>query len=405
MKPDPACILVVDDDPIILKMTARVLEEAGHQVLTGASGEEGLQLAQEGKPDLVLLDVVLPDIDGVEVCRRIKAAPPLDRPHVILLSGVKTETDAQSLGLESGADGYIARPVANRELLARVEAMLRLKQVEEALAEQTRELEAEVVRRIQVEEALRESEAGRIRQERLAAVGQLTTGLAHTFNNILTGLTLHSSVALRSYALSPQARSVLEKVQEQSAEAAALVEQRLEFSQQALLRRSRLDLADLLRRHVDVLKSTLPEQIVVTCSVQDGKRYAFQGDEDRLQEIFLNIALNARDAMPDGGTLHVDLGPIKAGAACSVCGQPVAGEWIQLTFKDSGEGIDAEILPRIFEPFFTTRDPERNGLGLSQVLGIVKQHGGHIEVESKVGEGTIVSIYLPAGGNEPALSG
>ena len=128
-------IIVVDDDVNLLFATARILTSAGYKVETAAGGIEGLEKIRAGRPDLVLLDVVMPDLDGVTVCRQIKSDPDLRNVYVILISSMKTETLQQADGLESGADGYIARPVDKRELLARVEAMIRIKRVQTALAE------------------------------------------------------------------------------------------------------------------------------------------------------------------------------------------------------------------------------------------------------------------------------
>lgn len=128
----PDRILVIDDDAALRRITARVLRTAGYEALEAETGEAGLELARQSHPALILLDVVLPDIDGIELCQRIKADPALANCAVILLSGVKTSSDNQSTGLEAGADGYIVRPIANRELAARVEAALRLRRAEVA---------------------------------------------------------------------------------------------------------------------------------------------------------------------------------------------------------------------------------------------------------------------------------
>jgi diguanylate cyclase (GGDEF)-like protein/PAS domain S-box-containing protein len=130
-----ARIVVVDDDPSLLFATARILKSAGYDVLTAAGGAEGLEKIREVRPDLALLDVVMPDIDGRAVCRRIKSDPTLRGTYVVLLSSMQTTSDEQAEGLESGADGYIVRPVEKRELLARVESMLRIKQIQTALEE------------------------------------------------------------------------------------------------------------------------------------------------------------------------------------------------------------------------------------------------------------------------------
>lgn len=128
-------ILIVDDQPQALQGVARILKTAGYETLEASTGEQCLKLAQESRPDLILLDVVLPDIDGREVCERIKADSRTSDSYVVLLSSIRIESESQSAGLEHGADGYIARPIPNRELLARVKALLRLKETERRLSD------------------------------------------------------------------------------------------------------------------------------------------------------------------------------------------------------------------------------------------------------------------------------
>jgi PAS domain S-box-containing protein len=141
---ESAVILIVEDDPHLLAASARLLQKAGYRVLEATTGQEGLHLAKEIRPDLVLLDVVLPDVDGFEVCERIKANDELARAFVVMLSSTKTASDSQAEGLEAGADGYIVRPISNRELVARVQALLRVKRVEDALQAQMHKLGARV---------------------------------------------------------------------------------------------------------------------------------------------------------------------------------------------------------------------------------------------------------------------
>jgi DNA-binding response OmpR family regulator len=146
----PVHILAVDDDPDVLASTVRLLRNAGYATSQASSGLAGLDAARRGQPDLLLLDVDLPDISGLEVCRRLKAEPTDARPFVVLLSASRISTEDQSLGLELGADGYIARPIANRELLARVQAYVRLQQAESALRQSESRLKSALAEKEQL---------------------------------------------------------------------------------------------------------------------------------------------------------------------------------------------------------------------------------------------------------------
>ena len=128
-----ARILIVDDEPHSLFLTSRVLQKAGYETMEASTGQEGLQLADRERPDLVLLDVMLPDINGIELCKRIKTQARTASTFVILLSASAITSELQASGLKAGADGYVARPISHRGLVARVEAMLRLKRMAERL--------------------------------------------------------------------------------------------------------------------------------------------------------------------------------------------------------------------------------------------------------------------------------
>lgn len=187
----PAKILIVDDNPVVLFAMAHLLKSEGFTVLEAATGKQGLALAKAEAPDLVLLDVMLPDINGVELCRQIKDGPDTSQLFVVLLSSIETSPDSQVTGLEAGADGYIARPIENRELIARVQAMLRIKRAESALRKAHDELEKRVAERteelscanaalkalsqrlVDVQEAERRFVARELHDE----IGQMVTGL------------------------------------------------------------------------------------------------------------------------------------------------------------------------------------------------------------------------------------
>ena len=232
-------------------------------------------------------------------------------------------------------------------------------------------------------------------QERLAAVGQLAAGIAHDFNNILAVITLYTSLMEQENDLSEQNQKRLRVIEEQAWHASHLVEQILDFSRQSILQRRHLDLLPFLKEQVKLFGRILPENITVTLHVGQTDPYVVNADPTRLQQMLTNLALNARDAMPDGGELRLDLR--KSRSEQANLPDMASAEWISLNVTDTGTGILPEALPHVFEPFFSTKEPGKgSGLGLAQVHGIVGQHGGHISVETKVGEGTSFKMYLPA---------
>ncbi|RMF90997.1 MAG: response regulator, partial [Nitrospinota bacterium] len=238
----------------------------------------------------------------------------------------------------------------------------------------------------------------RIRQqERLATVGQLAAGIAHDFNNILNVIIGFSDLLLQDPTVSPAARSKLSLIAQQGKRASHLVRQILDFSRRSIAERRPLDLLPFLKEQVKLLQRTLPETIHLSFSWTPGE-YLIEADPTQLQQILTNLAVNARDAMPEGGELRIHLSRL-----CLQEGDPFpfpqmpAGEWVVVTVTDTGVGIPAEVLPHVFEPFFTTKAPgQGTGLGLAQVYGLVKQHQGWIDVSSRLGEGTTFTLYFPA---------
>ncbi len=243
----------------------------------------------------------------------------------------------------------------------------------------------------------REAQERLQQQEQLAIVGQLAAGIAHDFNNLLMGIIGYAQLLEAEEALSDRGREFVALLIQQSQRAAQLVRQLLDFSRRSLRAPQPLELIPFFKEAVRFLERTLPETIRVIFDYEPGERYVVHADPTQLQQVLTNLALNARDAMPEGGELRIRLSRIQVPPKGP---RPLPdlppGPWILWEVEDTGTGIPPEILPRIFEPFFTTKPPgEGTGLGLAQVYGLVKQHGGYIDVESRVGEGTRFLIYLP----------
>ncbi len=234
-------------------------------------------------------------------------------------------------------------------------------------------------------------------QERLAAVGQLAAGIAHDFNNIMAVIALYAGMLAQTPDLPAKAYERLQTVKEQAQRATDLIQQILDFSRRAVLERRPMDLLPFMKEQIKLLERTLPESIKIEL-VYGKDEYTVNADPTRMQQAIMNLAVNARDAMPEGGRLHIGLERARfEDAKQTPLPDMPPGEWVAISVNDTGVGIPPDVLPHIFEPFFTTKAVgEGAGLGLAQVYGIVRQHEGYIDVKTVVGAGTTFTLYLPA---------
>jgi PAS domain S-box-containing protein len=234
-------------------------------------------------------------------------------------------------------------------------------------------------------------------QERLATVGQLAAGIAHDFNNIMAAILIYADLLMRDTALAAESRERLGIIQQQVQRATSLIRQILDFSRRSVVEQNSMDLLPFVKELDKLLSRVMPETIRLELKYEPGS-YLVNGDPTRLQQVFMNLALNARDAMPQGGTLRFELkrSRVESAARAAQASLP-PGEWVCIEVADSGDGIPSEVLPHIFDPFFTTKPVGKGtGLGLAQVYGIIQQHQGQITVTSQMGVGTKFTIYLPA---------
>jgi len=296
----------------------------------------------------------------------------------------------------SGVDLDITdRKAAEAELAAAKAALEQMNQaLEERVRERTAALETEADRRMQAEARLHQA-------QKMEAVGQLTGGLAHDFNNILQVISGNLEIAARLLSRSPT--SVADKVRDpllaaiasaqRSAQSAKnLVNQMLGFSRLQSLTPSIFRIDDLVMGMADMIRRTLGETIDVEI-VSAPDAWMTRADRNQLETALLNLVVNARDAMPSGGRLTIE-----TANAAIVGGRDdlPRGDYALLAVRDTGCGIPEDVLPKVFEPFFTTKDTGRgSGLGLSMVYGFVTQSGGHLRIASNPGAGTCVRIYLP----------
>ncbi len=243
---------------------------------------------------------------------------------------------------------------------------------------------------------LEEAQLKIVQQERLAAIGQLAAGVAHDFNNILVPITLYSEAMLNGAELTEKNRERLQVIFAQATRAASLTQQILDFTRRAVLELKPIDIIEFFEDWVEMMRRTLPESISIDLQ-HASEGYIVQADPVRLQQAIMNLALNARDAMGDGGEIRIHIARHTFGPdQIPPFGSMPDIEWVKIEVSDTGRGIPSEHLPHVFEPFFTTKEAgQGSGLGLAQVYGIIKQHGGYIDVTSQPGEGTTFILYLP----------
>jgi PAS domain S-box-containing protein len=236
-----------------------------------------------------------------------------------------------------------------------------------------------------------------VRQERLAAVGQLSAGIAHDFNNILASIMGHAELLQFLPQVPGEVLPYCKQIADSSQRAANLVRQILDFSQKTMREPKEIALNQVVEKAVGFLRSTLPENIHIDFTPHP-QPLTILGDASQLQQVITNLGVNAKFAMPEGGTLNVSLSldQMIPQQPCMVCGQTFSGTFATLTVSDTGVGIPQELMAKIFEPFFTTREVgQGSGLGLSQVAGIVSQHKAHLQLTSALGQGSTFRLFFP----------
>ena len=248
----------------------------------------------------------------------------------------------------------------------------------------------DVTGRKQLEQQLRQA-------QKIEAVGQLAGGIAHDFNNIITAIKLHSEFLLESIETGDARREDAEEVRKAAIRAAGLTRQLLAFSRKQLLQPVLLDLNDTVRELQTMVMRLIGEDIAIETTLA-GQLWPVLADAGQIEQVLINLAVNARDAMPGGGRIAIATQNVELTGVYSDADPIVAsGRYVKLSVTDTGCGMSREIQARLFEPFFTTKGPRRGtGLGLSTVYGIVKQSNGFIAVKSAPDEGAAFSIYLPA---------
>ncbi|QDZ06784.1 response regulator [Sphingomonas panacisoli] len=314
------------------------------------------------------------------------------------------DIEYRTVGIEDGVERWLVatgRAIFENDVAVRfigtVIDITARKHIEDSLRELNERLEekvaAEVARRGEAEEALRQA-------QKMEAVGQLTGGIAHDFNNLLTVVTGNIGMAQRALdareASDPRATRALDNAMKGAERAAALTQRLLAFSRRQPLAPKPVDADRLVAGMSDMLQRSLGETVRLETVTSPGL-WRTEADPNQLESAILNLALNARDAMPSGGQLTIETANTRLDESYAATQAEVPpGQYVMIAVTDTGSGMSRQVVARAFEPFFTTKEVGKGtGLGLSMIYGFVKQSGGHIKIYSEEGEGTTVKIYLP----------
>jgi PAS domain S-box-containing protein len=485
-------VLIVEDSLDGRQAFQTLLAGQGYTLAFAENGPDGLAQAIELIPDLILLDVMLPGMDGLEVCRRLRANSLLAEVPIIMVTALD-DRDTRLQGIMAGADDFISKRFDGTELRARVRTITRLNRYRRLMREraqferlvelmpngllladaagtislansamlkllgaerredvvghsvlrmldpaQRAPFAAELDRAIadtaaaaQFETVFlhadgssfpaeidlghflwndeqlayvvvrditnrRRLEAQLLQSQKLESIGRLAGGVAHDFNNLLTAILGYTELVFDALPHGAQARDDIQEIRHAAQSATQLTRQLLAFARQQPIAPRVFSPSELLASLDKLLGRLIGENIeLVLLAAPD--LGLIRADSGQIEQLLVNLAVNARDAMPEGGKLTIEMSNVwldQAYARAHVGVEP--GAYVSLVVSDSGVGMDESIKGHAFEPFFTTKQPGYGtGLGLATCYGIVKQHGGTIELYSELGHGTAIKIYLP----------
>jgi two-component system NtrC family sensor kinase len=428
---NPATVLIIDDTPANVAVLADYLEDQGLRVVVAQDGEEGLERARFVKPDLILLDVMMPGMDGFETCQRLKLNPDLKDIPVIFMTAL-TDSSKVVNGFAVGGVDYVTKPIQIEEVLARINTHLSMRAMHQQLSEQNLVLRQEVAMRLQTEAELQlvsdeqQLLIGKLQQahdqllqsEKMASIGQLAAGIAHEINNPI-GFVNSNMGAVQGYvdtlfkaidaceeaiAQGPDQRQIAARFGQlkQAAEFDYLKDDFAELMKESLEGLKRVKdivqalkdfshvgesnwLAADLHRGLDSTLNIVNNEIKYKAEVvkKYGELPLVKCLASQLNQVFMNLLVNAAHAIKEFGVITIRTG----------CTGP---DWVWVEISDTGQGIPADIMKRIFEPFFTTKAiGSGTGLGLSLSYGIIHKHGGRIEVRSEPDQGCCFTVHLP----------
>jgi two-component system, sensor histidine kinase len=366
-------ILIVNDDEAGRYLAARLLAGAGYRVLEAGLGHEALACAERERPDVVVLDVHLPDISGYEVCQRLRAQPQTASLAVLHTSATFVTPAKRVRGLDGGADAYLTEPFEGEELIATVRSLLRMRRAEQALRRRAEHL----------------TEADRRKDLFLAT-------LSHELRNPLAAITTAAGILGRREHVEPREARMVAIIQRQTQHLSRLVDDLLDVSRitrgKVELRRERVDLRGVLEHALTAFRPRAEgRHLTLGAHVPDAPLWV-DADATRLEQVFANLLDNAAKYTNAGGTVSLELREAPG---------PEGRAGVRVSVRDTGIGIRPDVLPHVFELFAQADESLEHsrgglGIGLTLVHNVVDLHGGQVEAHSAgAGQGSEFVVWLP----------
>jgi signal transduction histidine kinase/ActR/RegA family two-component response regulator len=413
---DPVSILLVDDQPAKLLSYEVILSGLGERLIKTSSARQALAELLKHDIAVVLIDVQMPELDGFELAAMIREHPRFQRTALIFVSAIHLSDLDRLRGYEAGAVDYVPVPVVPEVLRAKVRVFAELHrktrelerlnaELEQRVADRTADLEQSraALQRLNEELELRIEQRTREREQALAqlfeaqkidTIGQLTGGVAHDFNNLLMAMLGSLEILKKRLKDDPGSQRLLENALKAAERGAALTQRLLAFARRQELRPEIVDIPQLVSGMQDLLARALGPEVRLQNELPANLPPVLI-DANQLELAVLNLAVNARDAMPEGGALIVSAAEADGSEPNAPPGLK-AGPFVRLSVVDTGEGMDAATLARAAEPFFTTKGIGKGtGLGLSMVQGLAAQSGGGLLIVNEPGKGVRVDVWIP----------